>query len=596
MQAIFRLLFIFSVAVSALSVQAAIKINVNAKDGDVISGEFVFKATVESEHLVTQVEFYVGSDLRDSSSSTPYTFRIDTLAEAEGDLKVTFAAYTSEGENVKKTLTVKIDNGLSKGPDFHVQQGQESLITGKWNDAIISARRALKIKPGYAPARVVMARANFGKGVYDAAQKSAEDVIAVDPNNAGALELLAAISLQKAFATVNRGGDRTETLNIIRNALKSAVENRRKVLDNLIDQFGPVTDVNKMAFVDLAIRAGRYSLAIEQLAPHFRRDPKKPAVANRLIYAQLRAGRFKEALDSAEYYRKYGQPDSYGHAILAIVYQRSGDTARAQDEEKEAVSNDPDNLGVRSAQAYLALARGKTAVSQKLAADLAKDEGQLAEVNYYLATIYNQIADFDDSRQRFERAVLTEPIFYDMYVERANEALAIAYAGSVDEKERVNQWAVAKVFFETALVAKPESFEALTGLAVVYALEKNPAQAQKMARTAIAAGPEYAPARYMLSAILSPQVSSLRERQSKAQGDIARYADLKQPEEVAKARKASADLQAEADKLQIEMTNALNQAIKLDQANLEGRSIPNVQAAWQYYRRYGRTPLIVPPR
>ena len=34
------------------------------------------------------VEFYVGNDLRESDTSTPYEFKLDTLTEPDGDLKV----------------------------------------------------------------------------------------------------------------------------------------------------------------------------------------------------------------------------------------------------------------------------------------------------------------------------------------------------------------------------------------------------------------------------------------------------------------------------------------------------------------------------
>ena len=46
-------------------------LTVNAKEGETLTGERTFRVTVQSSAPVTQVEFYVGEDLRDSDTSTP---------------------------------------------------------------------------------------------------------------------------------------------------------------------------------------------------------------------------------------------------------------------------------------------------------------------------------------------------------------------------------------------------------------------------------------------------------------------------------------------------------------------------------------------
>jgi len=121
---------------------------------------------VDGLGIITQVEFYVGSDLRDADTSTPYEFKLDTLEVEDGELKVTFAAYTSDGKSTKKALSLTVDNGVSKGAEFHVQQGEEFLRNSKWDDAINAGRVALKAKKGFNPARMVLARAYMGKNVF----------------------------------------------------------------------------------------------------------------------------------------------------------------------------------------------------------------------------------------------------------------------------------------------------------------------------------------------------------------------------------------------------------------------------------------------
>jgi hypothetical protein len=81
-----------------------VQLSPNIADGDVIDKVRTIRVRVTAEDPVTQVEFYVGDDLRDTDSSTPYEFRIDPLDEPEGELTLTFAAYTTEGDSARKSV------------------------------------------------------------------------------------------------------------------------------------------------------------------------------------------------------------------------------------------------------------------------------------------------------------------------------------------------------------------------------------------------------------------------------------------------------------------------------------------------------------
>ena len=135
---------LIAMAVLGLAQAGAPVLNLDVKDRDAVSGERKFRVLVESKSPISQVEFYVGSDLRDTDTSTPYEFKIDTLEMDDGDVKLTFAAYTSDGKSTKKAVTVKVDNGVSKGAAFHIQQAEELLRNSKWDEAITAGRIALK--------------------------------------------------------------------------------------------------------------------------------------------------------------------------------------------------------------------------------------------------------------------------------------------------------------------------------------------------------------------------------------------------------------------------------------------------------------------
>src|SRR5688572_11416441 len=381
--------------------QKNVLIDLDVKEGESITAERTFKVKVQSKNPINQVEFYVGDDLRETDSSTPYEFHFDALAESDGTLKLKFAAYASDGESASKTVTVTVDNGLSKGAEFHVQRANELNAVSNWDEAIRASRIALKSKPGFNPARLTMARAYMGKGVLDQAQKYAEDAIASDPNYLDAADLLSGINLKKAFSTYHRGGEQKDTLATIGVALKSAVKNRKKILEMAVDKIGTPSAANAVAYSDAAIRAGRFSAAISVLNPIFRSDSRQQAIANRLAFAQMRSGRFQDALLTLNEHGRQGALDAYGFSLLAVLKTLSGDFVAADDAIRQAVLSDSEDLGVRTAQAFIAVARGRTPTLRQLATSLGKDEGQRSDVNYYLAVMNGVLGEYAASRTAF---------------------------------------------------------------------------------------------------------------------------------------------------------------------------------------------------
>ena len=546
-------LTIATMLLSGATLAKDVTISVNTNDGQTIKGEHKFVVRATSTSLVTSVEFYVGDSLRDTDESTPYEFTVDTLNEKEGDFVVRLDAFTENGQKASKTLKLKIDNGISKGVQFHVDAGREALAASKWDDALLSGRIALKIDAKNNDARMVMARANFGKRIMDLSQKYLEDVIASDPKNSQALELLAAINLDRAFSSMSNGSNRAEVITSIGNALKQAASSRRSSLGEKVTTAGTPTDANLWQWVSTMVEAGRYSLVIEKLAPMVVKDSKNTVAQNWLIYTQIRAGRFQAATNALKAYERFGAVNGYGYALKAILFQYGGDEQTSRAAEKDAILDDPNDVGVKSAQVYLALRRNENRAFAQLANDLAKNEGQSYVTNYYLGTLNYRNSQFTEGVDYLKKALLAEPASYDIYVERANEIITYIYTDTtLGAEEKAHQFNLAKAFLEAALIAKPESFQALTGLSLVYALTGKAEEAIKFGKAAAAAGPEYAPAHYALTA---------------------------------------ANLIGQKN---VDARESMRNAEKMDKI-LEGRSMPSPYFAWQYFNQNGRLPLLTPP-
>jgi hypothetical protein len=139
------------------------------------------------------------------------------------------------------------------------------------------------------------------------------------------------------------------------------------------------------------------------------------------------------------------------------------------------------------------------------------------------------------------------------YLERFNQSVSYLLASNPTGEERKYQIDFARAFAEGALEAKPDSFEALTALAVLAMLEQKWDEAIRFGQAATAAGPEYGAAHYTLAgAYFAAQMSN--------QG-----------------------------------TAAMNEAAKCDKY-LDGIRAPKAEEAWRYFYRYGRTLLLAPPR
>ena len=564
------------------TVQKGVTVTVNVKPGESVSGERSFRVTVQAKDPVTQVEFYVGSDLRDNDTSTPYEFKLDTLNETDGDLKLRFKAYTTTGTTGEKVVTIKVANGIEKGAEFHVQKANDLLSDGKYDAAITEARIALKADANSNPARLAMARANLGKGILDQAQKYAEDAVTNNGNDTAALDLLAAINLQKAFRTVNRGGDKKETQTLIADSLKAAAANRKKSLDIAVDKLltGVISDDNRLAVADAAIRAGRYSLAIGTLQGAFNADNRKNDLANRLAYAQLRAGKLVEAQQTLFSNKKFGTPDAYGQALYAVLFAQIGADAEADNSIKEAILSDSEDLGVRTAQAYLALRREKTATLAKLTADLGRDQGQRTEVAYYLSSLYNKQRQFAEATKYFQRAALAEPANADLYIDQGNQAIGITVTSKLEAADRDALFDNARAFYDAALTARAESAEALSGLALAALFQNKLTEAVKYAQAAVAGNAGSALAHYTLSAVADVAGTAFNRQAN----DKTRTAD-----ETAKSRAAATQYAATA-----RTENSL--AGKLDAKNLAGRPIPDAKAVYTYLSTFGRTPVLTAPK
>lgn len=541
-------------SLTLLAQSGGIQVNSSVKSGDILSGVVELRVTVQSPSPVTQVEFYIDGKLRATDTSTPYTYLLDTIVEKEGPMQIEIGAYTTSGDSRKVVLNVTIDNGVSKGAEFHLQHATRFLQVSKWDEAIQAARIALKADENSNRAKILMARAYLGKNMLDRAQQWAEDAILAEETVEGS-ELLAGIHVQRAFRIISTSGDKGDALKAITDALKAAVQQKRLSLQLQIKALGPVTDANRLRYADLLIANHEYSAARRILSEKWNEYEPDTGIGNRLIYAMMRSGMMTEAYATTEIILKRGAPDAATYALRSAGFAYYRKWQEAQDALREGAFSDPNSPTLMTAAAYLATMRGERNAMLSQVNQMLEQHVNAAQAYYYLFTLQYMVGDYDRSRDNFRDTLLLEPLLLDAYVERGYQALLNARtlpSGLTNDKELVLDQA--KAFFEVALAVRPDSSEALNGLALVHLHKGDTAEAVRMSEAAKNAAPQQPWAWFTYAAALGA------------------------------ARKPT------------EATQAVDKAGALDEVVLKGRSVPTMDQAWDYTWRYGRQPVLIPPK
>ncbi len=529
-------------------------ITVNVKSGDTVSGIVKFRVIVHTEDIITKVEYYQDGNLVSYQTSTPYKFSLDTTLLKDGPYKVEFIAYTDSGSHVKKNLTLNINNGLSATPASHVAKGKTLLSQGNVKGAIEEARVALRIDDHNVGARLLLAQCYYNLKQYDQAQNYCDEILGDAPTNLPALDLASAIGVREAFGVIAQSGQSDQGLQLIKQALDYAIDNRNKYLKAQLNAANEST-IGPWAYADLANKAHQYSIAIQTINPIFQKNEGDTKAANYLAYSQFLEGRFADALTTLDLLRKAGGHnfDAYTKALQALLAAHLNENSTADKVLSDAILDDMTNLGVQTAQASIALEEKNTSALSNLLQSLSADSGQLPEVNYLVSAVANQLGNFSLARKELEQGLLADASWDTLYVEAGNQILSQALNTKESDKISKMEYKTALMYFGEALRAKGDSFQALTGLSIASALDKKYGDALQYAQDAVKAQPDYAAGQYALAMALS-----LNSHNNEAE-------------------------------------TALAQAAKLDTSRLQGMEIPNPVEAWSYFSSGGRTLVISAP-
>jgi len=437
--------------------RAPATISLNLEDGAKVEGTVKLVARVQTERLVQRVEFFVDGSLREVDESTPYEFEWDTLSDTEGERTLRVVANIEGGQTASKEIKVVVDNGVDKGSAFHFQQAREAFIEGKFEDAVRSARIALKADSGNREARVLLIRAYLRLGRVQEADSAVDELVRLFPDQIETQEFRVATSLRRARAARN---DRE----LVRNAIDAQHKINQMRLKAVADSTDPEAIAQRAL---LLIREGNTASAINDSLSLTQRDERNIRYLNLLAYAYLQAGRARDVIVITNSAIRRQVADDYTYAIRGVTAGLLLNDEREQENAfAQAEKIDKNSKWLLNARASLAISDLRSSTVARLttqAQALSDNSPETAFVRYWALTLNREL---DRAKDAFWRAVELDPLNAPAYTLRGLLNLSDGLKpGDEDLIPIGREWC------EVALQANPNYAQAQMGIALSYAFE-----------------------------------------------------------------------------------------------------------------------------
>lgn len=431
-----------------------------------------------------------------------------------------------KGAELAERFAAKALSSADAAADLDTTMASAWAAQGRFDDARRSAQRALQAKPGYAPAKIVLARLALGSGDADAALRLLDEVLAADATHeaAGLLKgdiLLRARNEPQAAVAIYRS---------VRDAHPRSVAGHTALANALIQQdrlaeareeFGRLAKLapglpdtlyleaqfayadgsyaasyeilermlvrlpDELRLLTLAATAQyqlrNYPLAISLYARALRAAPGHAMTRRLLAQTFLHAGQPEKAFETLRPIVEAANADAASLAMAGEAHLRAGNPKEAEAAFQRALKAAPGDTKTLTSLAMVQLAQGHVGAAAQLEAIARAD----TDVRADLALISERMRrnDLDAALQAVSRVQKKQP---DAAFPDALRGRLLALAGNT---------AGAAAAFEQALSKDPKHFAAAAGLVEIDVAAGRAAPARKRLDALIEADPRNANAR-----------------------------------------------------------------------------------------------------
>ena len=261
--------------------------------------------------------------------------------------------------------------------------------------ALENFKEALKADPGSATISDELAEFYVQAGLLSDAERDAEQALAKDPKDLGALRLLARIYTSQIGGPNNR---------INQDMLKKAIEQYKKITDVAPKDVDALVMLGRLekAAQDNAEAEKAYKKALEV-------DPDNEDALTGLSLVYLDLGNSQAAADTLKTLADKN-PSARSLQALAETYEQMKEFGLAADALKKALALNPPNAGdVRQAMAQDLIYAQRFPEALQIYESLVADDPTDAQSYLRMSQIYSRQRKFNDARAASDKALAADP-------------------------------------------------------------------------------------------------------------------------------------------------------------------------------------------
>ncbi len=476
-----------------------------------------FKNALQKDANNGQARYYLGKALLDAGEPASALVELRKALELQvpdelvmPELARALLLTGEEGKLVAQYAEVTLKDPAAQA-DFKTSLAAAHAMQRETDKARAAAEEALRLRPGYTPATIVLARLKALDGDVDGAIAMADSVLALDPANdragvlkgelllAGKRDVDAALSAFRQVVKANPEavGARVAATNILfqqkrTDEARAELEQLKKVAprhpdtlffeaqlafaDKNFKRTRELTDAilkampDNVRVLELAgaaeYRMNGYVQAETFLGKALKLAPKQLLTRHMLAQTYLRSGQAAKALDVLQPALEGSTTEATTLSLAGEAHLQLGDAKRSEEAFQRALKIAPQDSRVRTSAAMAQLARGNTAAAAaELEAVAAGDAGPRADLALVSARMRQ--GDLAGALKAIEGLEKKMP----------DQALPLQLRGRVLTLRKDN--AGARRAYEAALVKDPASYAAVAALATMDMAESKPDDARK---------------------------------------------------------------------------------------------------------------------
>lgn len=402
---------------------------------------------ITTETPMNSVEFLIDGKSVAIDSSTPYTYKWDTLAGDEGAHTVTLAMTDESYKVERKEINYVVDNGLGQGLDYWVKEAKSQTSTTNRKALIAAAKRAYKIDQKSAMSNALMALAMLRNNDPTKAKQFATEAAAMPMSK----ELLAVLNTYWVEYAFSDGVDDVEQLATLKNALAL----NRTFLEATLVLAEKGNNALEVAATNLAMNR------FEKAATEYMRAGKSENTGDRNMDAALcwlRAGRWHDAQLLVNLTKGIDPTNPRLPIVQSAIKSSMGNGA-----DDIALLNGMTNLPVpignlkRYVQIDISLRLSRNPAECLLLLEGAAKGGDTsALVHYYTMVAKTEQREYPDADVAIQKALQADIMFFDVYAQRGftemalgNNEAALKWFGLADLARQDDPWVLAAKAFLT---------------------------------------------------------------------------------------------------------------------------------------------------